>query len=596
MALLIIATFSWCSKHPWSYLPSLFTLLIGNFCRYTSYEILLSVFPCTPPYLLQSSFTLKSRIQLFDILVTKSTMDMGHCRIEKVENFYYGVPERREEVAGGNKDRLSRRRSTSVSRAPQQPSPDHSQRHVRHTLQSRPGQIREHTLSSYISPFDDRYAVDHDEYASEDEESSDESCVSASEGRAGRRNDPPYPHTAHTTNFGQGERERRDRVAMPEPRYQHGLSPRPPPPLAPFHSRPQSSTTLQQRRPNIPYDRPSPTAPRSRNPAASDAYLHGYATNSVPDGDKSRRADTEPATWQPHRTGYQRSAGEGFASSANPRPSAHGQRSSSSYQPPLLNSMPFHTRPTSMVFPEQQRTAAAAAPRDTFPRPRGERDDINGARGTKAQEESPTRNAYRASGGRQGREGEERRVSATVSNTSSRRQPHSSSRIAAQQSPEREERQQRQRRGSAAVAPATREWRPSERVVRFAAGTSRPGSSRTNTSHPSREVDAGVNGDSGPRARADDVVVREYSGQRTTTGLSGVEPPAYRREAEVVTGSDNNNNNDDNNNNGRTGSGRVYHDGDKKKNKYKGRNIAWLWFLGTEVVPDKKGKKKKGRW
>ena len=520
---------------------------------------------------------------------------MGHCQIEKVENFYYGVPERREEVAGGNKDRLSRRRSTSVSRAPQQPSPDHSQRHVRHTLQSRPGQSRGHTLSSYISPFDDRYAVDHDEYASEDEESSDESYVSASEGRAGRRNDPPHPHTAHTTNFGQGERERRDRVAMPEPPYQHGLSPRPPPPLAPFHPRPQYSTTLQQRRPNIPYDRPSPTAPRSRNPAASDAYLHGYATSSVPDGDKSRRADTEPATWQPHRTGYQRSAGEGFASSANPRPSAHGQRSSSSYQPPLLNLMPFHTRPTSMAFPEQQRTAAAAAPRDTFPRPRGERDDINGARGTKAQEESPTRNAYRASGGRQGMEGEERRVSATVANTSSRRQPHSSPCVAAQQLLEREEGQRRQRRGSAAVAPATRERLPSERVVRFddgaAAGTSRPSSRRTNTSHPSREVDArasAINGDSGPRARGDDVVVGENSGERTTTELSDVEPPAYRREAEVVTGSNNNNNN---NNNERAGSERVYHDGDKKKNKYKG-----AMFRGTEVVPDKKGKKKKGRW
>ena len=528
-------------------------------------------------------------------------MDMGHCRIEKVENFYYGVPERREEKAGGNKDRLSRRRSTSVSRAPQQPSPDHPQRHVRHPLQSRPGQSRGHTLSSYISPFDDRYAVDHDQYASEDEESSDESYVSASEGRAGRRSDPPYPHTAHTTNFGQGERERRDRVAMPDPPYQHGLSPRPPPPLAPFHSRPQSSTTLQQRRPNVPYDRPSPTAPRSRNPAASDAYLHGYATNSVPDGDKSRRADTEPATWQPHRTGYQRSAAEGFASSANPRPSAHGQRSSSSYQPPLLNLMPFHTRPTSMAFLEQQRTAAAAAPRDTFPRHRGERDDIDGARGTKAQEESPTRKAYRASGGRQGREGEERRVSATVANTSSRRPPHSSSCVAAQQSLEREEGQQRQRRGSAAVASATRERLPSEKVVRFddgaAAGTSRPCSTKTNTSHPSREVDPGasaMNEDSGPRARGDDDVVREYSEKRTTTELSGDEPPAYRREAEVVTGSNSNTNN--NNNNERAGSKRVSHNDNKKKNKYKGRNIAWLWFLGVEVVPDKKGKKKKRRW
>lgn len=490
-------------------------------------------------------------------------MDMGHCRIERVENFYYGLPDRREEATGVNRDgtsrsrdeRRSRRRSRSVGRA-SQPSELPSGTPIQQ--QSQPGQNRGHT-TSYISPFDDRYAVDDEEYASGDEKSSDESYISA---------------PTHITMAGRGHRGEGDGGGR------------------------------------IYRDVEAELLVRNREGASSE---RGNGR-----GDEGSSA----ANQQPRSSVLTTELSE-----RERRPLVYHSHPLAAAAPPPV---PYHSRPilSGMTSQQQQPERPAATPtaasRDRLPRraaphaqsrdapPAYPTDDMRGllerqkdhdcvSRGTKAPEEPRIGNAYPTSSGRQ-----ERRVSLTDDSSdprnpqlpvsSHRHRPSSSLSATPQRQSQQQGQERTQRRHStAAAAPVPQERLHSERRVRFddsAAAISRTNSHKTNTGPTRREADAGApatNTGSGSRARGNDVVGQDD--RQRATELSGVEPPAYTREAEVVaTGGSNNNNNE------KAGSGRVvYHDDDKWKNKYKGRNIAWFWFLGIEVVPDKKGKKK-GRW
>ena len=240
---------------------------------------------------------------------------MDKVRIEKIENFYYGLPG--QEVPGSNRYRTSgsgderrrqeqstRRRSTSGPRAPQQPPRDRSQHASRHNLDSQPGHDRPHP-SSYVRPYDDRYDSDDDDYAGRDEESSDDPYVSAPEGSRGRRGDAVLGASTPSP-------ERPSRRRQPSSRPQPPPSRFPPSSVAP---QPHPHPSSQLRYP--------PTAPNHSTIAARghrDERDGGGRDMGGPP--EPLRANRERA---PSRRGSWR--GGGSLSAAMPKPRSPAQRS-----------------------------------------------------------------------------------------------------------------------------------------------------------------------------------------------------------------------------------------------------------------------------